>query len=58
MNTAKDRRVNPAQLKQIGPHTSYATLAASLRRATCSKTTRSTGCCSPPALPGPGCQIR
>lgn len=28
MNTAKDRRVHPAQLKQLGRHKSYATLAA------------------------------
>ena len=28
MNTAKDRRVHPAQLKQLGRHRSYATLAA------------------------------
>ncbi|MBK8177209.1 MAG: site-specific integrase [Rhodospirillales bacterium] len=28
MNTAKDRRVHPAQLKQLGRHASYATLAA------------------------------
>jgi hypothetical protein len=28
MNTAKDRRVHPAQLKQLGCHKSYATLAA------------------------------
>jgi hypothetical protein len=27
MNTAKDRRVHPAQLKQLGRHASYATLA-------------------------------
>jgi integrase len=27
MNTAKDRRVHPAQLKQLGRHRSYATLA-------------------------------
>jgi site-specific recombinase XerC len=28
MNTARDRRVHPAQLKQLGRHKSYATLAA------------------------------
>ena len=28
LNTAKDRRVHPAQLKQLGRHASYATLAA------------------------------
>lgn len=28
MNTAKDRRVHPAELKQLGRHRSYATLAA------------------------------
>ena len=28
MNTAKDRRVHPTQLKQLGRHKSYATLAA------------------------------
>ena len=30
MNTAKDRRVHPAQLKQLGRHASYATLGAYL----------------------------
>jgi len=30
MNTAKDRRVHPAQIKQLGRHASYATLAAYL----------------------------
>jgi len=30
MNTAKDRRVHPAQLKQLGRHKSYATLGAYL----------------------------
>ena len=28
LNTAKDRRLHPAQLKQLGRHASYATLAA------------------------------
>lgn len=28
MNTARDRRVHPAQLRQLGRHSSYATLAA------------------------------
>ena len=28
MNTAKDRRVHPTRLKQLGRHKSYATLAA------------------------------
>ena len=28
MNTAKDRRVHPARLKQLGRHRGYATLAA------------------------------
>ena len=28
MNTAKDRRVHPTQLKQLGRHKSYATLSA------------------------------
>jgi hypothetical protein len=30
MHTAKDRRVHPAQIKQLGRHASYATLAAYL----------------------------
>jgi hypothetical protein len=30
MNTAKDRRVHPSQLKQLGRHANYATLGAYL----------------------------
>ena len=41
MNTAKDRRVHPARLKQLGRHASYYS-----RRAICSRTMRSMGCCS------------
>jgi hypothetical protein len=30
MNTARDRRVHPTQLKQLGRHANYATLGAYL----------------------------
>ena len=30
MNTAKDRRAHPTQLKQLGRHANYATLGANL----------------------------
>lgn len=32
MNTAKDRRVHPTQLKQLGRQASYATLGAYLEK--------------------------
>jgi hypothetical protein len=43
MNTAKDQRVHPAQLKQLGRHHSCATLAAYIEQGDLSEDNALTG---------------
>ena len=47
MNTAKDRRVHPTQLKQLGRHKSYATLSAYIEEGDLFEDTRLTACFNP-----------
>ena len=57
MNTAKDRRVHPAQLKQLGRHRSYATLATYIEEGDLFEDNALNGvlqasCPAPPICPG------